>query len=122
MTPVWMVEKKNESGWMAVPFNWIYPHREDLKAVGLVFATNSYRVFNDGAFSINGGLRLLPSIEGLKDSQIVCVERHAKTLSLSDGKTEAEETSYLLGLQGGEAEIYLHVSPDGKEFRWLNSR
>jgi hypothetical protein len=122
--PIWVVEEKKKS-FRKVDFEWIYPNKQDLNSISLIFTYNSYRVFADGSFSINGGPRI--KVGGVvKNSQFMCVRRHTKSIPVGGGE-EKEEVSYLLGFlgdnaKGEEAQIYVHVSPDGKEFKWTKER
>jgi len=123
-TPTWVVEE-NVGSFKKVDFEWIYPNKKDLRSISLIFAFNSYRIYSDVSFSINGGHRIKAG-EVVKDVQLMCVKRHTKSMPVGGGE-EVSEVSYLLGFlgsnaKGEEAQIYIHVSPDGKEFVWAKER
>jgi hypothetical protein len=122
--PTWVVEEKTGS-FRKVDFEWIYPNKQDLTSISLIFPYNSYRIYNDTSFSINGGHRIKVG-EVIKNSQLMCIKRHTKSMPVGGGE-EKEEVSYLLGFlgdnaKGEEAQIYVHVSPDGSEFKWAKER
>jgi hypothetical protein len=122
--PIWVVEEKVGS-FKKVDFEWIYPNKSDLKSVSLIFTYNSYRIFDDASFSINGGPRIKAG-DVVKRTQLMCVKRHTRSMPVGGGE-EQVEVSYLLGFlgenaKGEEAQIYVHVSPDGKEFKWAKER
>ncbi len=122
--PIWVVEEKTGS-FRKVDFEWIYPNKNDLKSISLIFTYNSYRIFDDVSFSVNGG-PLIKVGEVVKNSQLMCIKRHTKSMPVGGGE-EQHEVSYLLGFlgenaKGEEAQIYVHISPDGKEFRWAKER
>jgi len=127
--PFWLVSEKGKSEFRKVDFEWIYPHRTALHSVGLIFALNSYRIYDDGTFSINGGVRL-QTCSKIHSPEMVCIRRHTKTFAVGEranGTEMSEEVTYLLGFQskdieGGKIEIYVHISPNGEKFKWVKER
>lgn len=115
-------------------FEDIYPIRQEIISMSLLWDTNCYHVnVPRRYFIINGGRRVrIKEFAGCRDVEILYCRRHTKNLEFGvpggNGgiKETSHEVSYILGFHGavnGEnRQIMLHISPDGTEWYWRDSR
>jgi hypothetical protein len=125
--PSWIAEVKETGAFAKIPFESIFMQRKDFRSISLLFTYNSYRIYEDASFSINGGPRLKTSVH-FNHPEFVCIQRHTRVMLVSGGGgPTGEEISFLMGFTGGDdeerrVEVYIHISPDGKEFKWTKER
>lgn len=131
--PVWVITTYTDATQKAVEFSQLFAVRFDIKTALLLWDTNSYYINVEGRyFIINGGRKIAVNNEFGDSVNFLYARRVQQSVSLftSKGKITKPEVAYLLGLQGaweGPAryennELFVHVSEDGKSWKWGNKR
>lgn len=122
----WIVT--DDAGVRKVLFKDIFPNRDKIQAITMLWDTNTYQVnLEDLCFIINGGRRIQPTaLLQFTDVKPVAIKRHRKEMSLTGGDTGEEQVSFLLGvsgiLDGEERQLLLHISQDGSLWAWRNNK
>ncbi len=111
-----------------VQFNYIFPNKEHIDSITMLFDTNSYIInVRQRFFIINGGRRIQPKPVMLMDEVWpLAVKRRRKTVTLNGEESGDESLSYLLGIEGilnGEKrEVLIQISQDGSLWAWKSKR
>jgi hypothetical protein len=127
--PEWIISTHEKPAPHAVSFEKIFPQREQINSITLLWDTNSYHVdVVRKQFIINGGRRI--HINGAEKAERLipfAIRRHTQKISLNgDGKQDDETISYIIGWESikedQKKEIMIHISPDGREWYWRDHR
>ncbi len=108
-------------------FSEIYPIKQTIDALMVMWPTNSYYVnAKEKYFIIHGGQRIqIPGLAELTETHIFYAKRTRKDVKLMTNESMTH-VSYLLGIEGlindESRVIFLEISDDGQYWRWKFER
>ena len=116
-----------------VKFEQLNSIRDKITSLTFLWTTNSYYVnIVRKYFIINGGRRLQieKDFHGYEKVALLYCKRHTITMGTNEiisngGGVKKHNIFYIMGLQGiGDEpkEILLHISPNGRMWKWLDHR
>lgn len=128
MSPEWIVWIGDDPKPVSLQFEELFPVKDQIKKVVLLWDTNSYVIdVVNKSFIINGG-RLFQPV-GLQDMENAVLEyaaRHTRQLSMTADSESSESISYLAGVKGTieneERQLLIHVSSDGRSWSWKDHK
>lgn len=121
--PQIVVATKKERVLYLTTFEDVAITKEEVATCALIWNTNSYYIdVENQIFVVNGGKKIRFDEYQVANAILVFVRRHHVTLN----GEKKEETSYFLGYEGEGKEKHemmaMHISPDGSEFRFVQTR
>ena len=129
MEPDFLITTVSDNQLRPVSFKELYPLRDEITAMCMVWNYNSYMVDCERmGFIINGGrLRCLPRLSEFGGRKVVYARRNTKTVAVEDLSTTNESVSYILGLsyviiESVRRELVLHISADGAKYEFKLER
>jgi len=124
--PEWIVKYLDKDIPDSVEFESIFPSRDRIEHLTLLWDTNSYHLnVAERFFIVNGGRRLRPQIlEEWGVCRLLAVRRWTRELSMTGDQVRADSARYLLGFVGSDEseQLFVHVAEDGASWAWEKKR
>jgi len=128
--PEFIIRIKSEPSPRPIRFEDIFPIKDELQSLTLLWDTNSYMVNRDKRFIIiNGGRKIaFGEYKECRDLKIFYRRRVSQDIGVGNNiiKEKAKRVSYLLGFVGTVKDetkyVFLHISTDGTQWVWKDER